>query len=78
MLVACAAVPLLAGLDFARSLADDRAVSRALCAALNVLKQYDPGIDSSVVPQAFPPAAYRAPANSPADNRRRLGDLVNR
>jgi hypothetical protein len=77
VLVACAAVPLLAGLDFARSLADDRAVSRALRAALNVLKQYEPSIDSSVVPPALSPAIYRTPAKSPTDNRRRLGDLIN-
>jgi hypothetical protein len=77
VLVACAAVPLLAGLDFARSLADDRGVSSALRAALYLLKRYcDPTIDPSVIPLALPPAIYRNPDKSPADNRRRLGDLV--
>src|SRR5262249_51312520 len=40
-LVATAAVPVLAGLDFARSLADNRAISRALLAAPYFLGQYD-------------------------------------
>jgi hypothetical protein len=75
--VAFAAVPLLAGLDFARSLADDRVVLRALRAAYHALKQFDRGIDSSVVPPAFLSAGYPTPSHAPVDNRRRLGDLVN-
>jgi hypothetical protein len=75
-LVACGAVPLLAGLDFARSLADDRAVSRALRAALNVRKQYDATIDSAVMPTSLPSSIYRASAKSATDNRRRLGDIA--
>ena len=60
VLDACAAVPLLAGLDFARSLADDRAVLRTLRALLNALQQQNSAIDTSVVPPAVPHAAHRA------------------
>jgi len=76
LLVACAAVPVLAGLDFARTLADNRSVTSALRAALHVLRQYGTSVDPAVIPPAFPAAAYRNGANL-NNNSRRLGDLVN-
>jgi hypothetical protein len=77
VLVACAAVPILAGLDFARSLADNRAVTRALRAALQILQQYDQTINPAAIPAELPAAVYRAPTRSLSENRRRIGDLLN-
>ena len=67
---------MLEGLDFARSLADDRDASRALRAALRVLQQYDPSVDPTAIRPMFPPAAHRLPARSVTENRRRLGDIL--
>lgn len=78
VIVACAAVPVLAGLDFARSLADDRGVSQALRAALRLLQQLGTSVDPNVVPTVLPPAVYRAPARPAPENRRRIGDLLDR
>ena len=78
-LVASAAAPVLAGLDFARSLAEDRAVFRTLHNALTTLEQQDiapvpPAADSRSAAASFSSGTRHAPL--PSGKRRRLGDLL--